>query len=49
MSSSSHHFRGIEQYSEQLMDLAEGRPSFVGRGKKPSNKQVLAEIAAISK
>lgn len=30
MSKKSHHFRGIERYAEQLMDLAEGRPVFSG-------------------
>ena len=45
----SHHFRGIRQYAEQLMDLAEGRPAFTGRGQKPSNKEVLAAIASIKK
>ena len=29
------------------MDLAEGQPTFAGRGQKPSNKQVLAAIASI--
>ena len=47
--SKSHHYRGIGQYAEQLMDLAEGRPVFTGRGQKPSNKDVLAAIAAIKK
>ena len=47
--SRAHHYRGIGQYAEQLMDLAEGRPVFAGRGQKPSNKEVLAAIAAISK
>ena len=47
--SRAHHYRGIGQYAEQLMDLAEGRPVFTGRGQKPSNKEVLAAIAAISK
>ena len=47
--SKSHHFRGIGQYAEQLMDLAEGRPAFAGRGQKPSNKKVLAAIASIKK
>ena len=42
-----HHFRGIGHYAEQLMDLAEGKPVF--RGQKPSNKKVLAAIAAIQK
>ena len=45
----SHHFGGIGQYAEQLMDLAEGRPVFTGRGQKPSNKDVLAAITAINK
>ena len=47
--SQSHHFRGIDQYAEQLMDLAEGWPAFTGRGQKPSNKHVLAAIASIKK
>ena len=47
--SKSHHFRGIGQYAEQLMDLAEGRPAFAGRGQNPSNKVVLAAIASIKK
>ena len=47
--SRSHHFRGVDQYAEQLMDLAEGRPAFTGRGQKPSNKHVLAAIASIKK
>ena len=38
MAKKSHHFRGIRQYADDLMDLAEGRPAFAGRGKKPSNK-----------
>ena len=49
MSNKSHHFRGVGRYAEQLMDLAEGRPAFTGRGQKPSNKEVLAAIAAIKK
>ena len=44
-----HHFRGIGQYAEELMDLAEGRRMFTGRGHKPSNKEVLAAIASIKK
>ncbi len=44
-----HRFRGIEQYAQQFMDLAEGKPVFTGRGKKPSNKAVLAAIASIEK
>ena len=47
--SKTHHFRGIAQYAEQLMDLAEGRPAFAGRGQKPSNKAVLEAIASIEK
>ena len=47
--SRSHHFRGVGQYSEQLMDLAEGKPVFAGRGQKPSNKEVLVVIAAIKR
>ena len=47
--SRSHHYRGIGEYAEQLMDLAEGRSVFIGRGQKPSNKQVLAAIASIKK
>ena len=47
--SRSHHFRGIAHYAEQLMDLAEGQPIFTGRGKKPSNKEVLAAIVSIDK
>lgn len=31
------------------MDLAQGRSAFTGRGQKPSNKDVLAAIAAIQK
>ena len=46
---SSHHFRGIGHYADQLMDFAEGRPVFKGRGKKPSNKTVLDAIASIEK
>ena len=45
----SHHYRGIGQYADQLMDLADGRPAFKGRGQKPSNKEVLAAINAIMK
>ena len=45
--SKSHHFRGIDQYSQQLMDLAEGKQVFTGRGHKPSNRQVLDEIASV--
>ena len=45
--SKSHHFRGIDQYSQQLMDLAEGKQVFTGRGQKPSNRQVLDEIASV--
>ena len=48
-SQSSHHFRGFGQYADQLMDYAEGRPVFKGRGKKPSNKTVLDAIASIDK
>ena len=47
--SRSHHFRGAGQYAEKLMDFAEGRPVFNGRGQKPSNKEVLAAIASIKK
>ena len=47
--SRSHHFRGVHQYAEQLMDLAEGRPAFTGRGQKPSNKHLLVAIASIKK
>ena len=47
--SRSHHFRGIGQYAEQLMALAEGRPVFIHRGQKLSNKEVLAAIASIKK
>ncbi len=43
----THHFRGLSQYSEQLMDLAEGRRVFEGRGQQPRNKDVLKQIAAI--
>ena len=49
MSRKSHHFHGISQYADQLMDLADGRPAFSGRGQKPSNKEVLAAIASINK
>ena len=45
----SHNFRGIGQYAKQLMDLAEGRPAFTGRGQKSSNKEVLAAITSINK
>ena len=44
--SKSHHFRGIGQYSEQLMDRAVGWPVFAGRGQKPSNKAVFAATAS---
>ena len=47
--SKSHHFHGLGKYAEQLMDLVEGRPAFIGRGQKPSNREVLAAIAAIKK
>ena len=47
--SRSHHFRGIVQYAEQLMDIAEGRPAFTGRGQTPWNKEVSAAIASIKK
>ena len=47
--SKSHHFQGVRRYDEQLMDLAEGRPAFTGRGQKQSNKGVVAAIAAIKK
>ncbi len=43
----THHFRGLSQYSEQLMDLAEGGRVFEGRGQQPRNKDVLKQIAAI--
>ncbi len=43
----THHFRGLSQYSEQLMDLAEGHRVFEGRGQQPRNKDVLKQIAAI--
>ena len=49
MSSRSQNFHGIGQYAEQIIDLAKGKPAFTGRGKKPSNKTVLAEIASINK
>ena len=49
MAKKSHHFCGIQQYADELMDLAEGRPAFAGRGKKPSNKEVLAEIASFER
>ncbi len=45
----SHHFCGIKQYANRLMDLAEGKPVFNGRGQKPSNKEVLIEIEQIKK
>ena len=45
----SHHFRGLKQYADKLMDLAEGKPVFKGRGQKPSNKEVLTEIKQIKK
>ncbi len=37
----SHHFVGLKQYAEHL-------PVFKGRGEKPSNKEVLKEIAKIN-
>ena len=46
---SSHHFRGIGHYADQLMDYAEGSPVFKARGKKPSNKTVLDAITSIEK
>ena len=36
----SHYFHSFGQYAEQLMDLAERRPMFAGRGQKPLNKEV---------
>lgn len=49
MSSRLRHFRGIGQYAKQLMDFAEGRPMFTGRGQKLFNKEVLTAIIAIMK
>ena len=49
MAKKSHHFKGLQQYEDKLMDLAEGKPAFSGRGQKPSNKQVIAAIASIKK
>jgi len=43
----THHFRGLGDYNEKLLDFAEGRPTFTGRGQQPRNKEVLDEIAAI--
>ena len=45
--SKSHHFCGLDQYSQQLMDLAEGKQVFTGRWQKLSNRQVLDEIASV--
>ena len=45
----THHYQGLKAYEGQLMDLAEGKPVFCGRGQKPSNKQVLQAIEAIKK
>ena len=47
--SRSHHFQGLDHYADRLMDLAEGRPVFTGKGQKPSNKEVLSAIDAIHK
>ena len=49
MAKKSHHFRGIAQYTDKLMDLAEGQPVSQGRGQKPSNKEVHKAIADIEK
>ena len=49
MAKKSHHFQGLKQYEDKLMDLAEGKPAFCGRGQKPSNKQVIAAIANIKR
>ncbi len=49
MPSKSHHLHGITMYANQLMGLAEGVPVFTGRGKKPSNKEVVAAIESINK
>ena len=43
----THHFQGVSQYAQQLMDLTEGRPAFSGRGQKPHNKEVVKEITFI--
>ena len=43
----THHFQGVSQYAQQLMDLAEGQPAFSGRGQKPHNKEVVKEITSI--
>jgi hypothetical protein len=45
----SHHFLGLKHYQDRLMDLAEGKPVFSGRGQKPSSKDVVAAIASIKK
>ncbi len=45
----SHHFGGLKQYEDKLMDMAEGKPVFKGRGQKPSNKEVLTAILSINK
>ena len=44
---STHHFRGLEFYTDDLRAFAEGRPAFTGKGKKPRNKEVLAAIKSI--
>jgi hypothetical protein len=49
MARKSHHFQGMYQYADKLMDLAEGQQMFSGRGQKPSNKDVVALIASIRK
>ncbi len=49
MAKSSHHFSGIGWYAEKLIDFAEGKPVFTGRGEKPSNKVVISAMAEIKK
>ena len=45
----SHHFRGVQHYADKLMDYADGRAVFRGRGQRPSNKDVLKQMSAIDK
>ena len=45
----SHHFRGVQHYADQLMDYADGRAVFRGRGQRPSNKDELKQMSAIDK
>lgn len=45
----SHHFRGLAFYANELRAYAEGKPAFTGKGRKPRNKELLAAIESIDR